>query len=189
VTAHGQPKVLLIFGPIAVGKMTVGQELARISAFHLLHAHMVLDLVSPLFPFGTEPFARLMREIQRGFIREAAGTGQDLILTTLWNFEDSDNSESIARLDGFVTECGARMYFAELQAPLPIRLDRNDTPNRRANKDVTWATPEYLTEWDALHRTSSDGEFPYPDRHVLVENSRLTAAQAAQQIKMHFGFT
>jgi hypothetical protein len=189
VSAPDEPRVLLIFGPIAVGKMTVGQELARITDFHLLHAHMVIDLVTPLFPFGTEAFSRLAREIRSGFIREAAGSGQSLILTHIWNFDDPGTAEGIAQLDAHVTECGARLYFAELQAPLSIRLERNDTPNRRASKDVAWATREYLTDWDERHRTSSDGCFPYPDRHVLVDNSKLTAEQAAQQIKTHFDLT
>ncbi len=150
---------------------------------------MLIDLLNPLFPFGTQPFLRLMREIQRGLIREAAATGQDLILTTLWDFADPHDPVSAARLDEFVSECGGRAYFAELEAPLQTRIERNRSPERRASKDVSWATPEYLSDVDARHRTSCDGEFPYPDRSVLVETSRLTAAQAAQRIKVHFGFT
>lgn len=39
-------KLVLIFGPQAVGKMTVGQELAKITGLKLFHNHMTIDLVS-----------------------------------------------------------------------------------------------------------------------------------------------
>ncbi|MBC8077907.1 MAG: hypothetical protein H7Y32_17655, partial [Chloroflexales bacterium] len=47
---------VLIFGPPAVGKMTVGHELARPTGLKLFHNHMTIDLVLPFFPFGTPPF-------------------------------------------------------------------------------------------------------------------------------------
>ena len=42
-------KLVLIFGPQAVGKMTVGQELAKITGLKLFHNHMTIDLVSNFF--------------------------------------------------------------------------------------------------------------------------------------------
>ena len=44
-------KFVLIIGPKAVGKMTVGQELEKITGLKLLHNHMTLDLVSKFFDF------------------------------------------------------------------------------------------------------------------------------------------
>ncbi|HDR7606865.1 TPA: hypothetical protein QCX41_004389 [Bacillus mycoides] len=40
-------KFILIFGPQAVGKMTVGQELAKLTDLKNFHNHMTIDLVSP----------------------------------------------------------------------------------------------------------------------------------------------
>ena len=42
-------KFVLIFGAPAVGKMTVGQELERITGFRLLHNHMTIELVLNFF--------------------------------------------------------------------------------------------------------------------------------------------
>lgn len=42
-------KFILIFGPQAVGKMTVGQELAKLTDLKIFHNHMTIDLVSPFF--------------------------------------------------------------------------------------------------------------------------------------------
>jgi len=47
-------KFVLIFGPQAVGKMTVGQELANITELKLFHNHMTIELLEPLFSFIPE---------------------------------------------------------------------------------------------------------------------------------------
>lgn len=47
-------KFIIIFGPQAVGKMTVGQELERITDLKLFHNHMTIDLLHPYFGFSSE---------------------------------------------------------------------------------------------------------------------------------------
>ena len=46
-------KLVILFGPQAVGKMTVGQELAKQTGLKLFHNHMTIDLVSNFFDYGT----------------------------------------------------------------------------------------------------------------------------------------
>lgn len=46
-------KLVIIFGPQAVGKMTVGQSLAAMTGFKLFHNHMSIDFVSQFFDYGT----------------------------------------------------------------------------------------------------------------------------------------
>ena len=45
-------KLVLLTGPQAVGKMTVGQELAKITDLKLFHNHMTIDLVSNFFSYS-----------------------------------------------------------------------------------------------------------------------------------------
>ena len=40
------PKFIQILGPQAVGKMTVGQELAKITNYKLLYNHMTIEMVT-----------------------------------------------------------------------------------------------------------------------------------------------
>ena len=68
---------------------------------------------------------------------------------------------------------------------MSVRLLRNRSPARRANKDVSWATDEYLREWDAQHRTVSGGDFPYPERRVLIDTIHYGPDEAAELIRAH----
>ena len=51
--------LVIILGPHAVGKMTVGQELAKITGLRLFHNHMSIELSRKLFaPNEKEEFGR-----------------------------------------------------------------------------------------------------------------------------------
>ncbi|MCH7663235.1 MAG: shikimate kinase, partial [Chloroflexi bacterium] len=42
-------KFIILFGPLAVGKMTVGQELEKLTGLKLFHNHLTIELVLPFF--------------------------------------------------------------------------------------------------------------------------------------------
>ena len=50
------PKFIQIIGPQAVGKMTVGQELAKITGYKLLYNHMTIEMVRLIFDYDKEAF-------------------------------------------------------------------------------------------------------------------------------------
>ena len=179
-------KVVLLLGPLAVGKMTVGQALCELTGFKLLHAHMVIDLITEFFPFDSKAFLRLVRGILDSLLDELAATGESVVLTYAWKFEDPDNREWVDQLQKGVRARGGELYFAELHASLPTRLQRNRTENRLRHKKVDWATNEYLRDWEAQHQTQSDGSFPYPERHIMLDTEMLSPAEAATRIKLRF---
>lgn len=54
------PPLVFVVGPPAVGKMTVGRELAARTGLVLFHNHHTIDLVLRFFPYGTPPYQRLV---------------------------------------------------------------------------------------------------------------------------------
>ena len=84
------PTLLLLIGPPAVGKMTVGQLLAARTGFRLFHHHQIIDLVTEYFPFSDRPdspFERLVVAYRRMFFGEAARAGLQIVSTTGWRFD------------------------------------------------------------------------------------------------------
>ncbi len=47
--------LLVIFGPPAVGKMTIAQEIAARSSFRVFHNHAMLEPLLEVFDYGTPP--------------------------------------------------------------------------------------------------------------------------------------
>lgn len=57
-----------IVGPQAVGKMTVGQEIARLTGAKLFYNHMTIDLVSQFFDYGTKEGRQLDKRVSKSII-------------------------------------------------------------------------------------------------------------------------
>lgn len=80
-------KFVLITGPQAVGKVTVGQELAKITELKLFHNHMTIDLVSHFFDYDTKEEKRLLNLFRQEIFEEVANSNlYGMIFTYLWAF-------------------------------------------------------------------------------------------------------
>ena len=58
------PNFIMICGPQAVGKMTVGQELAKLTGYKLFYNHMTIELVRLLFEYDKDVFWKMNTKIR-----------------------------------------------------------------------------------------------------------------------------
>ena len=156
--------LLFVFGPPAVGKMTVGRAIADASGFRLFHNHHLLEPLLDVFDYGTPPFNRLLAEFRLRVLEEAADSGTDIVYTLVWALDLPEDAAYLRdHLRPFV-DAGQRIAFLELYADLETRLGRNRTPYRLAEKKS-----KRNVEW-------SDGNVREMDRHVLNTGVRPTVA-------------
>ena len=66
--------LVFLLGPPAVGKMTVGQELSRLTGLALYHNHLSIESVLPVFDFGSPAFNRLVTLQRKEMMREPSNT-------------------------------------------------------------------------------------------------------------------
>jgi hypothetical protein len=180
------PSLVFIFGPAAVGKMTVGQALQKLTGFRLLYNHLVVDLVTEFFDFGTPGFQRLARPFTLQIIEACADQGVGLIITHGLLFDSASAAEILREWSAPYRLAGGAVCHVELSAPLEVRLQRNKSENRRRHKKLNWATEQHLREMESWGRWHSLGELPSGDRHLIIDNSELPAEDAAQRIVQAF---
>lgn len=178
--------LVVLFGPPAVGKMTVGRALEALTGLRLLHNHMTIELVLPFFPFGHPSFERLVGEFRRRLLEEVAASElPGLIFTYVWGLDDPNDKREMDRYTAIFRQRGATLSFVELAAPQAVRLERNRDPLRLAHKpskrDVA-ASERNLLEVDREHRTNTAGDFFYPERHIKVDTSALSPQESALRI-------
>lgn len=187
-TTDRLPTLVCLIGPPAVGKMTVGQALCRRTGYHLFHGHVVGDVLTPYFPFGTPSFRRLAQTWRRTFIAEARQAELDLTITVAWRFDvPADTDDFRSWIGPYLA--GGRVLCVELQAPLRVRQERNRTEHRRQHKNAYWVTDAYLQEINAAHRYDSGSAFPFDLPHLRLETAHLSAEQAAHRIIAHFNLS
>jgi hypothetical protein len=179
-------KFLLIFGDAAVGKMTVGQELAKITELRLFHNHITIDPVRDIFgdPRRWDIIERLRTVIFEEF---AATDNYGLIFTFMWIFDSSYDWERVERMTGIFKRYNADIYYVELHAPLDIRLQRCVSENR-LNHKPSWRDKEKSYNYLKNHGfrcVSNDGEIPF-DNYIKIDNSNISPEIAAKIIREKF---
>ncbi len=179
-------KCIVLFGPPAVGKMTVGQELEKITDLKLFHNHMSIELVVRYFDFSTKPFNRLTTLIRQEILREIAHSDlEGVIFTFVWALDLPKEYDYVDKLIAPFVEVGADIFYVELEADLDERIRRNTTENRLAHKATKRNTEQSLK--NLLHdyekyRENSDGDFPRPN-HLKINNTHLSPEEVANMIK------
>ena len=183
-------ELVIIFGPPAVGKMTVGMALAELTGLRLFHNHMAIEPVLPLFDFGTPAFVRLVQAFRDNVFQEVANSDlPGLIFTYMWALDLPEDRAAVDRLTGIFAARNARVSYVELSAAIAVRLVRNATPLRLAHKpskrDIASSRARMLGS-DNRYQLNSDGNFPYADRHLHIETEQFTAQEVATRIAGHF---
>ncbi len=190
IVAAAGPMLVFIVGPPAVGKMTVGHELAQQTGLRLFHNHHTIDLVLRFFAFGTPPFRRLVGEFRRRIFEEVAASDlPGLIFTYVWAFDDARDAATVEEYVGIFRQRNGRVMFVELEASQAERLRRNATEFRLAEKpskrDLD-ASRCRLLEDDQRYQLNTNGVYDDRADYLRIDTTDLTAADVADRIVMHF---
>lgn len=185
--------LVMLFGPQAVGKLTVGRELARRTPYRLFHNHATIEPLLEVFDWGTPAFETLKLEFRRRVIEEAVASGlPGLVFTYVWSLDQAEDTAYVEQLIAPVLDAGGRVDFVELYADEATRLGREGTPLRldaKASKRDVARQREHLVEWGRTYRLSTGPEqtFPLDRPHHRLDNTHLSPGEAATEIARLLG--
>ncbi|AVQ97739.1 shikimate kinase [Oceanobacillus iheyensis] len=183
-------KFVLITGPQAVGKMTVGQELAKITDLKLFHNHMTIELVNHFFDYGTKEGKRLVNLFRQEIFEEVSKSNlEGMIFTYLWAFNLQADWDYVNRVTQLFESKGATVYYVELEADLDERIQRNKSSNRLEHKpskrNVEWSENELKRSLESYRLNSLEGEINFPN-YMKINNTNLSAEEVAELVKGKF---
>ncbi len=174
-------KLLILFGPSAVGKTTVGKILESKSNFKLFHNHMIMDSVMHLFGVGTSAEDKLSRLIREAVITEAAEAGLNLIFTYVWNFTKEKGKINIDTYKSIYESRGGQVIFVELIAPLSVRAERASHPSRNLEKKYAPNKEKVILLEKTLNFAPSPDPFFYPN-YKKIDTTSKTPEEIAEEI-------
>ena len=180
-------KLLFMIGNAAVGKMTVGQELAKITGLRVFHNHMTIEPVIKIF--GQYNNAAINRLRQVVFEEFAKTDNYGMIFTYMWAFDQQTDWDYVEYVKNIFKPYDTEFYYVELIASREVRLERNATENRLLNKASKRNIPvsnQRLIDDDNKYRLESmDGEIPF-ENYMKIDNTNLAPDVVAQMIKDQF---
>lgn len=180
-------KLVFLFGSAAVGKMTVGQELMKITDLRLFHNHMTIEPVIDIFGYFNQPVIEKLRDVI--FHEFASSNNYGMIFTFIWAFDCEDDWKNVERIKEIFAPYNTEFYYVELTAPQDVRLKRNSTENRLKHKpskrNIEFSDKLLIRDDENYRCVSLDGEIKF-DNYMKIDNSDLSAAAVARIIKDKF---
>jgi len=172
-------RLVFIYGPPAVGKLTVATELAKLTEFRLYHNHVSVDFAKSIFDFGKPAFWRLVDRVRRDAIEEAAKEGVDVIFTFVYGKGSDDEfvrdiAKRVRRNGG--TFCPVHLYCnrEELLQRVP------DESRKRMGKLATKAGLMRM-----LRKFDLGSEVPV-GKSLSLDTGNLSPREVAKAIVSHF---
>ena len=177
---------IFIIGAPASGKMTIGQELSRLTDATLFYNHKAIDFALEIYQDFTEEMWEFVREITFSFLETSARNHRSIILTDVIDFSNDYQLIYLKQIQDLLDDYHQEILFVELETTLEERLHRNRTENRLKHKPlkrhIEISEREILETAETLQLNSQHQ--PNELHHYFkINNTNLSAEETAKQIQ------
>ncbi|MDO8469656.1 MAG: AAA family ATPase [bacterium] len=134
-------KLVMIYGPPAVGKLTVAKALQEATGFRLLHNHLFTDICDAVFEkFGTQARTELNLQLRTDVIRATAKDGALGMIFTFSYYagplrEAADHA--VRTYIRVIKELQGEIYFVKLSCDMPELEKRVKNSSRAGTRKIT----------------------------------------------------
>ncbi len=173
-------RLVFIYGPPAVGKLTVAEALAARTGYKVFHNHLTVDLAHAFFEFGSEPFGRYVTHLGVAAFETAAREGVPGVIFTFVSALGSDD-EFVQNVQRIVEAHDGKVHFVQLtcdRALLEKRVLAESRQKFRKIKDIALLR-------DILDRHELFQPIPFVD-NLSIDTTVVSPDGAAQHIAAHY---
>src|SRR5690554_1773742 len=203
--------LLYIFGGQAVGKMTVGEEVQKLTNLKLFHNHMTVELANHFYGFIEDDGSLLAKRYKEGFadlrdrlrevvldnIGKSPLKGINFTAVPYYDNENdikliNEHTNTFKKSANSINE-EVRVLIVELKCDLSERLIRNESPLRLEKKptkrNVIWTKKELENQVKKHRVVLKENEYKLfgADDFISIDNTNLSAEITAQIIVEKFG--
>ncbi|GAA3640511.1 P-loop NTPase family protein [Microlunatus ginsengisoli] len=173
-------ELIFLHGTAAAGKLTTARALEDLLGYPVFHNHLVVDALTAVFPFGSEPFVRLREEFWLQVFTDAARSARSLTFT--FAPEATVQHGFPARARARVESSGGRICFVRLV------VSESEQERRIGNQDRKQF--HKLTDLSTLRRLRTDRNgVEQPPVELEIDTDTTTAEESAALIADHFRLT
>ena len=177
--------IVIITGPMAVGKMTVAEALKEKIGYRLMTNHDSIEISDKIFGFATKSQKEFNEMIRSVAFDIAIKYNESMIFTLVVDFSDEKEYEYVKKIKEKFETTGGNLYLIELIAKQEIRLKRNVSQNRlekkKSKQDIEWSNNNLIKGDIKYKLNSNDDEFWF-ENHYKINNENLSPEDVAEMI-------
>lgn len=169
---------IILYGPPAVGKLTIAKELERLASIKVFDNHQIIDIVEPLLTREYPDFALLVYKLQLDLIAAAMDFKKhDIVFTFAFSKDEPEGIELIRHIMALGQTKNVTVRLVQLSCERTVLLERVQEESRKAYGKMT--SPEKLAK--LFEQYDLESAFP---GHVsmMLDTTTLTAEEAARAI-------
>ena len=177
---------VFIIGAPASGKMTIGQELSKLTGATLFFNHQPIDFALENYQDFSEEMWELVRRINFSFLETSARYHRSVILTGVTDFSNQYHLMYLKDIQDLLNEYHQEILFVELETSLEERLRRNRTENRLKYKPLKRyfeVSEREILETDKTNQLNSQKQPSGLHHYLKIDNTNLSAEKVAKQIQ------
>ena len=177
---------IFIIGAPASGKMTIGQELSRLTASTLFYNHQAIDFALEIYQDYTEEMWEFVRGMTFSFLGASARNQRSVILTDVIDFSNQYQLMYLKQIQDLLDNFHQEILFVELETSLEERLRRNRTENRLKHKPLKRhieVSEREILETAEILQLNSQHQLNELHHYLKINNTNLSAAEVAKQIQ------
>lgn len=179
-----KPLAIIIYGMVAVGKLTVAKALQKELGYKLTHNHLINDLVWSIFDQGTLEGNSVIEKFRYELYEEASRRGVSIIITHCYSHDyisptGLSDPDYLKVLEAKLQAVGARTLFIHLQADNKALLERVQGESRRKYRKLTDVAQmsKYLNDKNLDVRTSAPVK-----NNVVIDNTNMSVEDVVKLI-------
>lgn len=172
-------KLIFIYGPPAVGKLTIARELAKITPYKVFHNHIAQDYIESIIDFHDPQFFYYIEQLMLYGITIAAKEDTPIIFTYCYDYKQ-DNS-FVKKVMKIVKKYYGTVYFVQVTCSDKQLFKRVTSLSRKKyGKIKSVKTLKTLfNKWNLNHAISFV-------KQLHINNTYLKPKKAAERIKQYY---
>ncbi len=171
--------LIFIYGPPASGKLTISEELIKITGYKLFHNHITRDLVRDIYPDDLSEKYELVSNLRLEVFEFAARHNTNMIFT--WVYDGEADDKFVNDTIDVVKAHGGDVLFVETRATNESLLERVGNDSRKQFFK--------LGDVDIMKNILDTHKFvpiPFVDS-LTIDTSTIEPTESAKLIVNHYG--
>lgn len=172
-------KLIVIHGPPAAGKHTVGEKLSGLTGYQFFYNHLTVDVVRSLFDDEDKRRHDLLLDLRLEVIKAAAKYGLNTIFTMAYT-QDERSEKFVRDILQAVASHGGSVHFVRLDPPDATLYERIGNKSRHLLRKPT--SPEQLHKYITTNNT----RVTIDPAGLILDTSKLSPQESAERIIEYF---